>query len=294
MSSYRADDRYYDPHSGGGGGGGGARPPAYAQRPDPYAGMPAPMHYGMQTAPVPMPGARPMPAYGAPQPAPAPKIRHPNRPPCVTPSKTLYVRNLNERTRGSVLTAALQTLFESYGEILEIRARHSIRMRGQAFVTFKEQNDAARAHGEVQGFVLFGKPMFIEFSRMPSEASVVDEGGDIEAFKGQRAEEKERREREAQEKAAQQQYAPPAPETEVPNNILYLKGLPADVDVAAIESAFGAHPGFVEVRWVSIRPDVAFVEYRSEAQAGMAKAALGPQWTLREDAPPVLVLYAAR
>ncbi|KAJ2359651.1 hypothetical protein IW150_007723, partial [Coemansia sp. RSA 2607] len=35
------------------------------------------------------------------------KSRHPNRPPCVTPCKTLYVRNLNEKKPPRILASAL-------------------------------------------------------------------------------------------------------------------------------------------------------------------------------------------
>ncbi|KAJ2778039.1 hypothetical protein H4R18_004838 [Coemansia javaensis] len=240
--------------------------------------------------------------YGPP-PAKMPRLRHPNRPPCTTPSKTLYVRNLNEKTRLPVLTKALRALFEMYGEILEIRARHSVRMRGQAFVAFRELDSAVRAHGEVQGFVLFGKPMFIEFSRMPSEASVADEGGDVEAFRQQLADAKQRREKEAQERLAQAAAAggsagaaaaAAAAQHDVPNKILFLQGLPPGVDAAAIERAFAVHPGFVEARWVAVKPDVGFVEFESDAQAAFARMALGSQWAAVPDAPPAAITFAKR
>ncbi|KAJ1733019.1 hypothetical protein LPJ61_001764 [Coemansia biformis] len=292
MSSYQPGD-HHEPYAAGG------MPPMQFGH-----GMPGPAHFGPYgggggPAPARMPPPPPhmvhMP-YGPP-PAKMPRIRHPNRPPCTTPSKTLYIRNLNEKTKIPALTAALRALFEMYGEIVEIRARHSIRMRGQAFITFKSQDDAAKAQGEVQGFVLFGKPMFIEFSRMPSETSVAGEGGDVAAFKQERAEAKLRREQEAQERLAQ--APPPAmpapPQDDVPNKILFLQGLPPGVDVGDIERTFAEHPGFVEVRWVAVKPDVAFVEYESEMHAGMARAALGSQWAAGggdDDVPPASISFA--
>ncbi|KAJ2363710.1 hypothetical protein H4S02_005026, partial [Coemansia sp. RSA 2611] len=179
-------------------------------------------------------------AYGMPV-AAAPKIRHPNRAPCTTPSKTLYIRNLNEKIKIPVLTTALRALFETYGAVVEIRARHSIRMRGQAFITFAHQDDATRAHGEVQGFLLFGKPMFIEYARMPAEVTVLAEGGDVAAFRRERVEAREQQK--------------PAAAVEEPNKILFLQGLSKDVRVEEIEQTFGAHAGFVEVRWVAVKPD---------------------------------------
>ncbi|KAJ2372813.1 sulfite reductase [NADPH] flavoprotein component, partial [Coemansia sp. RSA 2603] len=82
------------------------------------------------------------------------KSRHPNRPPCVTPCKTLYVRNLNEKKPPRILASALRALFETYGTVVDVRVRHSLRMRGQAFVVFADQDHATAALAEVQGFVL--------------------------------------------------------------------------------------------------------------------------------------------
>ncbi|KAJ2548742.1 hypothetical protein EV175_004711, partial [Coemansia sp. RSA 1933] len=206
-------------------------------------GMPVPLPYATHTPPGFMP-------YAMPQQPKAPKIRHPNRPPCTVPSKTLYIRNLRESTKIPVLVKALKTLFETYGDIVEVRARHSIRMRGQAFVVFNSIDDATRAHHEVQGFVLFGKPMFIEFSRAPSDTTVVNEGGDIEEHTSRRKADKENREKEANELAARIASAPPAaaaaPEPVLPNKILFLQGLPVDIKVSEIESVFSVYPGFVE------------------------------------------------
>ena len=59
------------------------------------------------------------------------------------------------------LKKALSTIFEQYGEILDIVAHKNFRMRGQAFVVFKEQEGATNAIKGVQGFALQGKPMVI-------------------------------------------------------------------------------------------------------------------------------------
>lgn len=226
-----------------------------------------------------------------------PKIRHPNRPPCTTPSSTLYLRNLNEKTKTTVLADALKTMFETYGEILDVRVRHSIRMRGQGFVVFKHREEAVIAHREVQGFMLLGKPMFIEFARAPSDATIADQGGDVEEYKRQRTEARELREKEeaSQKKPTITTTAKPIlPQANLPNKILFLQGLPAGIQVPEIESAFAAFPGFVEVRWVSVKPDVAFIEYESEIQATIPKNSLGPQWQVRPDAAPVSVTFANR
>ena len=49
----------------------------------------------------------------------------------------------------------------TYGEVVEINIRQNQKMRGQAFVVFREQDMADRAMSELKGFNLFGKPLVI-------------------------------------------------------------------------------------------------------------------------------------
>lgn len=61
------------------------------------------------------------------------------------PKETLYIRNINEKvkSRGSAaliadLKYALYILFSAFGEIAEIVAKKNNRMRGQAFIVFRD------------------------------------------------------------------------------------------------------------------------------------------------------------
>jgi U2 small nuclear ribonucleoprotein B'' len=91
-------------------------------------------------------------------------------------SETLYIQNLNENVKVdgdylplmlppeglnvfSVLKASLRGLFKSYGEVLDVVAHSSLRMRGQAFVSFENAEVAKKAMKEVKGFPLYSKPM---------------------------------------------------------------------------------------------------------------------------------------
>lgn len=60
-----------------------------------------------------------------------------------------------------VLKKSLKALFGQYGQVLEIVAHSNIRMRGQAFVVFEDQESASKALAEVQSFPLYGKPMVL-------------------------------------------------------------------------------------------------------------------------------------
>lgn len=82
-----------------------------------------------------------------------------------TANETLYLNNLNEKIKidgkpvNPVLKTSLFHLFTQFGEILEIHAKSNLRMKGQAFVVFKDKQSSSLARATLNGFVFFGKPM---------------------------------------------------------------------------------------------------------------------------------------
>lgn len=56
---------------------------------------------------------------------------------------------------------ALYLLFEAYGQITQIVCKKNNRMRGQAFIVFKEVNEAMMAKNSLNGYPIFGKAMRI-------------------------------------------------------------------------------------------------------------------------------------
>eukprot|EP01053_Blabericola_migrator_P001381 Blabericola_migrator_1__1380@NODE_1359_length_4725_cov_105_142121_g912_i0_p6_GENE_NODE_1359_length_4725_cov_105_142121_g912_i0NODE_1359_length_4725_cov_105_142121_g912_i0_p6_ORF_typecomplete_len118_score20_49RRM_5/PF13893_6/1_2e12RRM_1/PF00076_22/2_7e12RRM_1/PF00076_22/1_1e04Limkainb1/PF11608_8/4_1e06RRM_occluded/PF16842_5/0_016RRM_8/PF11835_8/0_044DUF4523/PF15023_6/0_053PHM7_cyt/PF14703_6/0_18_NODE_1359_length_4725_cov_105_142121_g912_i039974350 len=87
-----------------------------------------------------------------------------------TPSQTLYVSNLDDKVSLIDLKGNLFELFIPFGEILGIEARVTKKMRGQAFIVFKEQAAATNALSRLQGFVFMEKPIKIEYARAKSDA----------------------------------------------------------------------------------------------------------------------------
>ena len=49
---------------------------------------------------------------------------------------------MNERVKLADLKNALFQLFSNYGEVVEVHAKANIRMRGQAFVVFQDEDAA--------------------------------------------------------------------------------------------------------------------------------------------------------
>ena len=63
----------------------------------------------------------------------------------------------------SELKKSLYAIFSQFGQILDIIALKTLKMRGQAFVIFKDINSATNALRSMQGFPFYDKPMVSNF-----------------------------------------------------------------------------------------------------------------------------------
>lgn len=81
------------------------------------------------------------------------------------PKHTLYINNLNESIKPDELKRALQAVLKQFGQIVEIVAMKSMKRKGQAYVSFRELDQAVSAQKSMQGFPLFKKPLRIEFAK---------------------------------------------------------------------------------------------------------------------------------
>lgn len=111
----------------------------------------------------------------------------------IRPSHTIYINNLNEKIKKegrsistmtvffyryflvlnvlwiSELKKSLYAIFSQFGQILDIVALKTLKMRGQAFVIFNEINSATSALRSMQGFPFYDKPMRIQYSKIQSD-----------------------------------------------------------------------------------------------------------------------------
>lgn len=67
------------------------------------------------------------------------------------------------------LKKSLNAIFSQFGQIHEITALKTLKMRGQAFVIFKEVSSATNALRSMQGFPFYDKPMRIQYSKSDSD-----------------------------------------------------------------------------------------------------------------------------
>ncbi|EJD41503.1 RNA-binding domain-containing protein [Auricularia subglabra TFB-10046 SS5] len=227
---------------------------------------------------------------------PGPTAAEPEAAPAVeeVESETLYIQNLNEKIKITVMKQTLKNLFKSYGNVLDVVAHSNIRMRGQAFVSFESKDIARKALKEVKGFPLYSKPMQVSFAKTRSDAVVQKLDADhLEEHKKERLEHKRTqrwhnphaRKARAKRKAEKVDGAAPVPATKrpnvlmpdeylPPNKILFLQNLPDSVTKDQLVTLFSQYPNLHEVRLIPTKKDIAFVEYVDEGSATVAKEAL--------------------
>lgn len=87
----------------------------------------------------------------------------------IRPNHTIYINNLNEKIKKEELKKSLYAIFSQFGQIMDIIALKTLKMRGQAFVIFKEISSASNALRTMQGFPFYDKPMRIAYSKCDSD-----------------------------------------------------------------------------------------------------------------------------
>ncbi|KAF5306688.1 hypothetical protein FQR65_LT07243 [Abscondita terminalis] len=195
----------------------------------------------------------------------------------IRPNNTIYINNLNEKVKKEELKKSLYAIFSQFGQILDIIAIKTLKMRGQAFVIFKEIQSATNALRSMQGFPFYDKPMRIQYSKSDSDI--------ISKMKGTYSERPKRirpppvkGEEEAPKKKKKNKDPNRIPggsnAEQPPNQILFLTNLPDETSEMMLSMLFNQFPGFKEVRLVPNRHDIAFVEFENEIQSGAAKDAL--------------------
>ncbi|XP_023565328.1 U1 small nuclear ribonucleoprotein A-like isoform X1 [Octodon degus] len=84
------------------------------------------------------------------------------------PNHTIYINNFNEKIKKDELKKSLYAIFSQFGQILDILVSQSLKMRGQAFVIFKEVSSATNALRSTQGFPFY-KPIRIQYAKTDSD-----------------------------------------------------------------------------------------------------------------------------
>lgn len=88
-------------------------------------------------------------------------------------NKTLYCKNLNDKVNKKDLKILLFELFIQFGIIDKITIRGGSSYRGQAFILFQDLNSAIDAKNSINGMIVLGKSIHIEYAK---ENSILNPG----------------------------------------------------------------------------------------------------------------------
>jgi len=230
------------------------------------------------------------------------------------PCETLFACNLCDKAKKEEVRSLLYQLFVQFGDVVDIVHTRAAKMRGQAFIVFEETSSATAALRALQGFKFFGREMKLEFAHSKSHATAKRDGtfkpmvkeaekrkaadqAAVAAVKRQAVIDNGGMEVEEEEEVPGPAARPSILDTQVagsedPNTILFVQGLPKEVNAMMLEMLFKQFKGFLEARMVPGKPGIAFVEYGTPSQAGTAMHGL--QGFKVTAANPIKIAYAKK
>ena len=198
--------------------------------------------------------------------------------PCKTKNLTCTKINSFFSHFRTELKKSLYAIFSQFGQILDIVALKTLKMRGQAFIVFNDINSASNALRSMQGFPFYDKPMRLQYSKSQSDVIAKRYGTYVERPKKDNKEPVKKGEKKKTDSSVPQAaptiHSSSSSGADLPNKILFIVNLPEESDQGMLQMLFQPFTGFREVRLVPGRSDIAFVEFESEQQSSMAKDAL--------------------
>lgn len=201
-------------------------------------------------------------------------------------NQTLYIKNLNEKLRIDDLKTTLNDVFSKFGEVVDIRARNNLKMRGQAFVTMKTIPEAKQALLTLNNQPFFGKPLIIQYAKTTSEYALLSLGELTLEKKNKKDLQRKRKrdeyykkmknekENKQTEKEKEEEIKEIKKEEEVnekPNKTLIVSGLTKEVNEKILKELFSKElEGYMGLNLFSNR-GLCFIEYDNEENAKKAK-----------------------
>lgn len=189
---------------------------------------------------------------------------------------------------------ALRVIFSRYGPILDIVARSTYKLRGQAWIAFENVADASRAMQELDGFPFMKKPIRIMRATSKSDAVARVDG----TYREENAESRRQHRREAwarhQEEKGKQEKGFLAKQKQKKSSravgkcIILVENIPKEANEGMLLLVFQRFPGLKEVRMMNGVSN-AHVEYDNDEGAAAAVAGL-QGFKLATDKPMKLTL----
>ena len=187
----------------------------------------------------------------------------------IEPKKTIYVNNLNEKVSINKLKKELNKTFAPYGKILQITAFKTLKLKGQAFITFDNIESAIKSF-DSNNIEIFNKPIKITFAN--SNSDIVESDETIRERK-QNKSSKTSKKRKLQDKGNNDNSKLKKTKKKLdllnewkelpPNHILLLQNINKFDE---LEEFFNDFNGFENIRLVKVK-NLAFIEFENEEMA---------------------------
>lgn len=216
--------------------------------------------------------------------------------PALTPRHTLYINNMNEKVSLNKIKPVLSRLFGRYGTIVQITAHKNLKMKGQAFVTYKSIESCEKAIQKLQGRPIFRKPIHVTYAKAPSdeEHKIM---GNTEAIEKRKEAKKFQEAEKEKESTGSTKSAGGLTKNQVkqwkalpPHNILLLQNLQEIfLDTEKLQARFSDLAGFERVRLIKFRK-LAFIDFDLETNASKCLESVKSE----EFGPEVLLTYAKK
>ncbi len=184
---------------------------------------------------------------------------------------------------------ALYELFSPFGPILDIVASKGIRLRGQAWIVYRDLDAASAAKRALHDSLFFDKAVQIQFAKSKSDVVAKSDGTYVRRTEPKRPANAVNRETDPEKRAAKKRALEaksrgaagaagakldPSLESLPPNKLLFVDNLPDECTELMLAMLFRQYEGFAEVRMVPGKAGIAFVEFADPLLATTAKNAL--------------------
>jgi U11/U12 small nuclear ribonucleoprotein SNRNP65 len=88
-------------------------------------------------------------------------------------SQRLYIKNIESKHVDERILHSIYDRYRSNSSPIDIRLMREGKMKGQAFVTFPSEELASQALNDTNGFILYEKPLIVQFARTAKPKDIV-------------------------------------------------------------------------------------------------------------------------
>ncbi|KAI5952572.1 hypothetical protein KGF54_003439 [Candida jiufengensis] len=198
----------------------------------------------------------------------------------IEPKQTIYVNNINDKVSINKLRSSLQALLQNYSPN-KILIQKTLKLKGQAFITFDNIEIASKAVKDLDKKELFDKPINVNFAKSNSDDVFDKDKDEINSRRNSRKESKIQKKvaeskskltkKKASKKDSKSTKEQPTSidikswQNLPPNKILLLQNIDniKNINKNQVEEFFEDYAGLELIRYIKPR-NLSFIEFENE------------------------------